>query len=214
MFKAVLWDFGGVMTSSPFEAFNRFEKEQGLPKDFIRSINATNPHTNAWAQLESAEIDVKDFDLLFAAEARAKGHTVRGQQVLGLLSGSIRPEMVKALTLIKAKLQVGCITNNVKSLGSGAGMANDPQRTAQFEAVMALFDTVIESSKAGIRKPDPRIYTLACETMGINPTEAIFLDDLGINLKPAKALGMTTIKVLDASQAIIELETHLQMSLR
>ena len=214
MFKAVLWDFGGVMTSSPFEAFNRFEKEQGLPKDFIRSINATNPHTNAWAQLESAEIDVQDFDLLFAAEARAKGHTVRGQQVLGLLSGSIRPEMVKALTLIKAKLQVGCITNNVKSLGRGAGMAKDPQRTAQFEAVMALFDTVIESSKAGIRKPDPRIYTLACETMGINPTEAIFLDDLGINLKPAKALGMTTIKVLDASQAIIELETHLQMSLR
>ncbi|MDP4639442.1 MAG: HAD-IA family hydrolase [Pseudomonadales bacterium] len=214
MFKAVLWDFGGVMTSSPFEAFNRFEKEQGLPKDFIRSINATNPHTNAWAQLESAEIDVQDFDLLFAAEARAKGHTVRGQQVLGLLSGSIRPEMVKALTLIKAKLQVGCITNNVKSLGSGAGMAKDPQRTAQFEAVMALFDTVIESSKAGIRKPDPRIYTLACETMGINPTEAIFLDDLGINLKPAKALGMTTIKVLNASQAIIELETHLQMSLR
>jgi putative hydrolase of the HAD superfamily len=202
------------MTSSPFEAFNRFEQEHGLPKDFIRSINATNPHTNAWAQLESAEIDVEAFDQLFADEAEAKGHTVRGQQVLALLSGSIRPEMVKALTLIKAKLKVGCITNNVKSVGSGAGMAKDPERTAQFAAVMDLFDTVIESSKAGIRKPDPRIYTLACETMAITPAETIFLDDLGINLKPAKALGMTTIKVLDSSQAISELETHLQMSLR
>jgi putative hydrolase of the HAD superfamily len=214
MYKAVLWDFGGVMTSSPFEAFNRFEQAENLPVDFIRGINSTNPESNAWALLESAKIDVTAFDQLFADEALMHGHAVRGQQILALLSGDIRPEMVKALTLIKATMKVGCITNNVKNAGSGAGMARDPQRVAQFEAVMALFDTVIESSKAGIRKPDPAIYRLACDTLEIEPSEAIFLDDLGINLKPAKALGMTTIKVLNSEQAIAELESHLQMNLR
>ena len=214
MYKAVLWDFGGVMTSSPFEAFNRFEQAENLPVDFIRGINSTNPESNAWALLESAKIDVTAFDQLFADEALMHGHAVRGQQILALLSGEIRPEMVKALTLIKATMKVGCITNNVKNAGSGAGMARDPQRVAQFEAVMALFDTVIESSKAGIRKPAPAIYRLACDTLEIEPSEAIFLDDLGINLKPAKALGMTTIKVLNSEQAIAELESHLQMNLR
>ena len=214
MYKAVLWDFGGVMTSSPFEAFNRFEQAENLPVDFIRGINSTNPESYAWALLESAQIDVTAFDQLFADEALMHGHAVRGQQILALLSGDIRPEMVKALTLIKATMKVGCITNNVKNAGSGAGMARDPQRVAQFEAVMALFDTVIESSKAGIRKPDPAIYRLACDTLEIEPSEAIFLDDLGINLKPAKALGMTTIKVLNSEQAIAELESHLQMNLR
>ena len=214
MYKAVLWDFGGVMTSSPFEAFNRFEQAENLPVDFIRGINSTNPESNAWALLESAQIDVTAFDQLFADEALMHGHAVRGQQILALLSGDIRPEMVKALTLIKATMKVGCITNNVKNAGSGAGMARDPQRVAQFEAVMALFDTVIESSKAGIRKPDPAIYRLACDTLEIEPSEALFLDDLGINLKPAKALGMTTIKVLNSEQAIAELESHLQMNLR
>jgi putative hydrolase of the HAD superfamily len=214
MFKAVLWDFGGVMTSSPFEAFNRFERAENLPNDLIRTINSTNPQTNAWAQLESAHIDVNDFDALFAAEALSLGHKVRGQQVLALLSGELRPEMVHALTLIKAKMKVGCITNNVKNAGTGAGMARDPERTKQFADVMALFDHVVESSKAGMRKPDPGIYTLACEALSIAPSEAIFLDDLGINLKPAKALGMTTIKVLNAEQALTELEQHLDMNLR
>jgi putative hydrolase of the HAD superfamily len=214
MYKAVLWDFGGVMTSSPFEAFNRFERTEKLPIDFIRSINSTNPETNAWAQLESASIDVKEFDSLFAAEALRLGHAVRGQQVLALLSGELRPEMVAALKLIKAKMKVGCITNNVKNAGTGAGMARDPERSKQFAAVMELFDTVIESSKAGIRKPDPRIYQLACDEMSIAPSEAIFLDDLGINLKPARALGMTTIKVLNSQQALTELEQHLDMPLR
>jgi putative hydrolase of the HAD superfamily len=214
MYKAVLWDFGGVMTSSPFEAFNRFERAENLPVDFIRSINATDPETNAWAKLESASIDVKEFDTLFAAEALRLGHAVRGQQVLALLSGELRPEMIAALKLIKAKMKVGCITNNVKNAGTGAGMAHDPERSKQFAAVMDLFDTVVESSKAGIRKPDPRIYQLACEQLSIAPGEAIFLDDLGINLKPARTLGMTTIKVLNSQQALTELEQHLGMPLR
>ncbi|HIG40411.1 MAG: HAD-IA family hydrolase [bacterium] len=214
MFKAVLWDFGGVITTSPFEAFNRFESENDLPVDFIRSINATDPENNAWAQLESSEITTEEFDEKFAREAAALGHEIRGQQVLALLSGTVRPEMVNALKLIKAKMKIGCITNNVKNAGTGPGMASNLVKANQVANVMALFDTVIESSKAGIRKPNPRIYEIACESMDIKPKEAVFLDDLGINLKPARALGMTTIKVLTADQALTELESHLDMTLR
>lgn len=213
MFKAVLWDFGGVITTSPFEAFNRFEEANNLPRDVIRSINATNPETNAWAQLESSEISLDEFDDKFAGEARAKGHEIRGKQVLDLLSGELRPEMVQALTIIKESLRIGCITNNVKS-GKGPGMARSAAKARSIEDVMQLFDVVIESSKVGFRKPDPRIYALACEQMSINPQEAVFLDDLGINLKPARELGMTTIKVLTAEQALTDLEAHLGFTLR
>lgn len=214
MFKAVLWDFGGVITTSPFEAFNRYEAEHGLPKDFIRGINATNPETNAWAQLESNDIDVTQFDELFAAEAKAKGHEVRGQEILALLSGDVRPEMVHALKTIKAQIPVGCITNNVKNAGTGPGMASNAERASAVSEVMALFDVVIESSKVGMRKPNPEIYKIACQEMGVAPSDAIFLDDLGINLKPAKALGMTTIKVINADDAISELEGLLGFNLR
>ena len=213
MYKAVLWDFGGVVTSSPFEAFNRYEKERGLPADFLRSINATNPDSNAWAQLESSQVTVDEFDELFAQEAELKGHRVMGKDVLGLLSGDVRPEMVNALKAIKAQHQIGCITNNVNT-GQGPGMAKSSEKAAQVAEIMALFDVVIESSKVGIRKPDPEIYRMTCEQMSIQPEETIYLDDLGINLKPARALGMATIKVLNADQALDELETLLDMQLR
>lgn len=205
MIEAVIWDFGGVLTSSPFEAFARYETERGLPKDFIRGINATNPDTNAWALFERSEVTLEQFDELFAKEAMAKGHEVRGRAVVELLSGDIRPVVVAALKACKARVKVGCITNNVPA-GQGAGMARSADKAAQVAEVMALFDHVIESSKLGIRKPDPRIYELACETLGVNPANCVYLDDLGINLKPAKALGMTTIKVGDPVQALIELE--------
>lgn len=213
MIKAVLWDFGGVITTSPFEAFNRFEKTTGLPENFIRSINATNPETNAWAQLESSQISVNEFDIKFADEARARGHEVSGSQVLALLSGELREEMVNALKIIRSDRKIGCITNNVSS-DEGPSMTRDPDKTARMNEVMDLFDVVIESSKVGIRKPDPEIYKLACREMEIDPTEAIFLDDLGINLKPARELGMTTIKVLDAKQALDDLEVELGITLR
>jgi len=212
MIKAVLWDFGGVITTSPFEAFNRLEAENSLPKDIIRSINATNPHTNAWARLESSEIGVEEFDEAFAVEARALGHEIRGQQVLGLLSGDLRPRMVNALHTIKGKLRIGCITNNIRGQGEGPGMARDQKRAGRFADIMDLFDVVIESSKIGIRKPNPEIYRIACREMDIVPEEAVFLDDLGINLKPARELGMTTIKVLDPDRALEELGGHLDMT--
>lgn len=213
MIKAVLWDFGGVITTSPFEAFNRFEAANDLPKDFIRSINATNPEDNAWAKLESSQINVDEFDELFAQEAREKGYEVRGQQVLELLSGDLRPEMVRALHIIKPRFKLGCITNNVKNAGEGPGMAKDTERAGNFATIMELFDHVVESSKTGIRKPDPRIYEIACEMLAVEPDEAVFLDDLGINLKPARAMGMKTIKVIDPGEALDELSAHLGMDL-
>jgi putative hydrolase of the HAD superfamily len=204
MIEAVLWDFGGVLTTSPFEAFNRYECERGIPKDFIRTINATNPETNAWAQFESSQVDLARFDELFAAESEAAGHRIPGREVIELLSGDIRPRMVDVLRRIKGRYRVACITNNVKG-GRGPGMATSGERAMRVAEVMALFDLVVESSVEGIRKPNPRIYQLTCERLGVHPERAVFLDDLGVNLKPARALGMHTIKVVSEDQAIAEL---------
>jgi putative hydrolase of the HAD superfamily len=201
---AVLWDFGGVLTTSPFEAFNRYEEEAGLPRDLIRTLNATNPDDNAWARLERSEVDVDGFITLFEAEAATHGHTVDGQRVLDCLSGDIRPEMVEALRRCRERLRVGCITNNVPT-GHGPGMASSPGRAAAVDEVMELFEVVVESSKVGIRKPDPRVYTLACAKLGVRPQRCAYLDDLGINCKPAAALGMTAIKVVSSDQALAEL---------
>ncbi len=206
--QAIIWDFGGVITSSPFEAFRRYEQAHNLPEDFIRSINATNPDTNAWAKFERNEVTATEFDQLFLEEAKSRGRDVRGADVLALLAGDIRPEMVAALKTLKANYKIACITNNVNT-GSGAGMARSAEKAAAVAEVMALFEHVIESSKTGIRKPDPEIYLMACEALNISPEQAIFLDDLGINLKPAKALGMQTIKVASAAQALADLETIL-----
>lgn len=210
--EAVLWDFGGVLTSSPFDAFNRYEREHGLPLDFIRTINATDPETNAWAQFESNKIDAAAFDELFNREATAAGHPLPGSQVLALLSGDLRPRVIEALKQCKTHFKVGCITNNVKS-GKGPGMARSDRRAAEMAAVMALFDEVVESSIEGVRKPEPMIYQIACERLGIAPDRTIFLDDLGINLKPARAMGMQTIKVLSEAQAMADLSelTGLQL---
>ncbi len=205
MTKAVIWDFGGVITSSPFEAFNRYEAERNIPLDFIRGLNATNPDTNAWALFERSEVSTEEFDTLFAKQAEAAGHHVPGRDVIACLSGDVRPRMVAALQKCAEHFRVGCITNNV-SAGEGPGMASSVGKAAQVQAAMATFEIVIESSKVGIRKPDPEIYKMACRKLGVEPADAVYLDDLGINLKPARALGMTTIKVIDPDVALEELE--------
>jgi putative hydrolase of the HAD superfamily len=201
---AVLWDFGGVLTSSPFEAFNRFEDERGIPRDFIRGVNAVSPTTNAWAQFESNQISLDQFDRTFADETHGAGHRISGREITRLLSGDVRPRMVEVLKRCKAAYKVACITNNVKA-GTGPSMANSVGRAAAIRAVMDLFECVIESSQEGVRKPDPRIYERACERLGVLPAQSVYLDDLGINLKPARQLGMHTIKVVSEEQAIADL---------
>ncbi len=208
--RAVLWDFGGVILSSPFEAFRRYEVEQGLPKDFIRTLNATNPDTNAWAKFERNQVPFDEFCDLFEAEARGLGQTIVAREVMPLLAGQIRPEMVEALRRCGTRFKTACLTNNV------VGFNDFPRqgRATGRDEVLGLFDAVIESSKVGVRKPDPRFYEIACSTLEIEPTEAVFLDDLGVNLKPARAMGMRTIKVGDPSIALAELETIVGFPLR
>ncbi len=208
-FRAVFWDFGGVILSSPFDAFLQYEAQKGLPEGFLRSVNATNPDANAWALLERNEVSPGDFDALFLAESTALGHPVPGADVLKLLAGEIRPAMVQALDTVKAAgYAMACLTNNVVG-GDGA----TPERRAAVAAVMARFDAVIESSKVGCRKPETRFYEIACETLQVSPHECVFLDDLGVNLKPAAAMGMHTIKVINPDDALAALSAALQLSL-
>ena len=211
--RAVLWDFGGVILSSPFESFNRYEIDAGLPKDFIRSLNARNPDANAWAKMERNEVSLSGFVDLFEAEAKQQGHEIDGWRVLQALSGDIRPQMVEALRRCRAEFRVACITNNMKS-GEGPGMARSPEKAKAVGEIMTLFEHVVESSKLGLRKPDPQIYRHTCDLLKVQPQSCIYLDDLGVNLKPARAMGMRTIKVGDPDQAIIELEAMVGIPLR
>ena len=196
--EAVCWDFGGVISSSPFDAFARYEEEQGLPPGFIRGINATNPDTNAWSQLERSSVSLDQFCDLFEAEAAAAGGTVDARIVLSLLSGDIRPQMVEAVRRCKERLKTALLTNNFLRDEASMGFGH--------EEMLEMFDVVVESRAAGVRKPDPHFYQLALDQLGVQPDQAVFLDDLGINLKPARALGMHTIKVVDPDLALDELE--------
>lgn len=208
---AVLWDFGGVVTSSPFDAFRRLEQERGLPENFLRRVNSTNPHANAWARMERGEIGPDAFDALFREESTALGHPVGGTEVLALLSGQVRPKVVAAIRQVRTRYKVACLTNNMNA-GHGPGMAQTSERARAIAEVMELFHLVVESSKTGLRKPEPAFYLHACERLGIEPARAVFLDDLGINLKPAAALGMRTIKVTDPDVALAELGELIGMS--
>lgn len=201
---AVIWDFGGVISSSPFEAFADFERAHGLPPDFLRTVNATNHLDNAWARFERSAINLPAFDAAFAAESAALGHRVSGRDVIALLGGTIRPPMVQALRVLRERLKIGLITNNVATPGEeNAHLTPNPSGR---DAVLPLFHHVIESAKLGLRKPDPAIYLLMCEALQVQPAHCVFLDDLGVNLKPARALGMQTIKVGDPDVALKELQ--------
>jgi putative hydrolase of the HAD superfamily len=202
-YKAIIWDFGGVITSSPFEAFNEFEEENGLPKDIIRTINSENPDMNAWAQFESNSITIDQFDDLFLKEAKAKGFDIKGRDIIKLLKGSIRENMVSFLRELKSNFKLGCITNNVKP-------SSEENTDNETKEAMSIFDHVIESSIVGIRKPNPEIYMMSCDALNVSPDQCIYLDDLGINLKPARELGMTTIKVIQPEDAIQEVRNLLK----
>lgn len=209
MISAVLFDFGGVILSSPFEAFNVYEAEVGLAPDTIRRINATNPDANAWARFERGELDPSGFMAVFEAEAASLGHDVDAQRVLDALRGHVRPEMVEALRRCGVRLKTAMLTNNFRDPAGGS--SHDPE--SELGAIFEMFDEVVESSVVGVRKPEPRFYEIACERLGVAPEECVFLDDLGVNLKPARAMGMTTIKVTDPADALAELEQIVGFSL-
>jgi putative hydrolase of the HAD superfamily len=211
-FHAVLWDFGGVLTESPFDAFRRFEQARDLPLDFLRRVNAVAPDTNAWARYERSELTLEEFDRAFAEETSVAGHRIGGAEVVQLLYGALRPTMVEALRRVGEHYVTACLTNNVKT-GTAHGLPTTDDRAQEVARVLTMFDHVIESSKVGVRKPEPRFYQLALDALGIQAHQAVYLDDLGINLKPAKAMGMTTIKVIDAPQALRELEAVLELPL-
>ncbi len=192
-----MFDFGGVITSSPFDAFDRYEREHELPPGFIRNVNSTNPDSNAWANLERGALDMEGFAEAFEAEALGLGHKVDGRVVLTLLGGDVRPAMVEAVRRCSATFETACLTNNFG--------ADDTPAAPEVVAIFALFDVVLESRTLGVRKPEPLFYELACEAVGVRPDEVVYLDDLGINLKPARAMGMHTIKVTDPTEALAEL---------
>ncbi|HKA84039.1 MAG TPA: HAD-IA family hydrolase [Acidimicrobiales bacterium] len=208
--SAVIFDFGGVILTSPFEAFARYERDNGLPAGFVRRLNATDPDTNAWARLERGEVDAAGFAELFEAEGRAAGHEIDARALLALLAGEVRPAMVDALRRCHDRLKTALLTNNFVIPGA----AGDALPELPMAGLADLFDVVIESSKVGLRKPDTAIYELACLELGVAPSEAVFLDDLGVNLKPARAMGMTTIKVDEPDRAIAELERVVGFPLR
>ena len=200
--RAAFFDFGGVVLSSPFEAFNGYESAHGLPIDFIRTVNSTNPDVNAWARFERSEVPFPEFCDLFEAECRAAGQQVVAREVMPLLAGEIRPAMVEAIRRCRAHLITACLTNNWVGFGDfpPGGVASER------DEVLGLFHHVVESSKVGVRKPDPHFYELACAISSVEASEAVFLDDLGVNLKPAAAMGMTTIKVVNPADALRQLE--------
>ena len=204
--RAVLFDFGGVISGSPLDGFTAYEQRIGLPTGFIAQLNMANHHDNAWARFERGEVTREEFLPLFEAEARAAGWELDAREVLAALVAEERPEMIEALhRLHKAGLSLALLTNNLAPLDLDGPMRD----------LFALFDAILQSSVEGIRKPEPAFYLRALERLGgIAPTDAVFLDDLGVNLKPARALGMHTIKVGDPHTALAELEDVTGVALR
>jgi putative hydrolase of the HAD superfamily len=199
---AVVFDLGGVLTESPMHAFAAYEAEAGLPAGLIRQLNSTDPDTNAWARFERNELDVAGFSAAFEAEAAALGHRVEAARVLEALRGDLRPSMVAAVRRLReAGLPLGLLSNNVAPM----------ERSGRLGELLDLFDAVVESSTEGVRKPEPEIYRRALTRLSdavgrpIEATDCAYLDDLGINLKPARALGFATIKVVEPGPALAEL---------
>ena len=205
--EAVLFDMGGVIVSGPWEGFAAYERANGLPEGLIRRINSTDPDSNAWAQMERGEIGLEEFAVAFEAEAGALGYRVDGMAVLNGLGGELIADMAEAVRRCSERLKTGLLTNNYSPMKAS-------ERSAEIAEVLGWFDVVIESSVVGVRKPDPAFYTMACEALGVEPSACVFLDDLGVNLKPARAMGMTTIKVVDPDEALTELEAAVGFSFR
>lgn len=203
MYRAVIFDLGGVVFPSPFEAFDAYDVDTGLEPGTVRALIKTSSETGAWARLERGELTLAEFYDELAAEATAAGFALDGAKLMAMIGSSsgARPAMARAITRIKESgLRTAALTNNWPRSDNGVPAPNGN---------MLGFDVVIESAVVGLRKPDPRIYEMVLAALEVEASATVFLDDLGINLKPAKAMGMTTIKVIDPDHALAELSATL-----
>jgi putative hydrolase of the HAD superfamily len=205
-YRAILFDIGGVVVDSPLHTIARYERERGIPEGFLNSVVRDTGPAGAWSRMERGELGPAEFCAQFDVECSARGHLLPAAAVLERIAEENRPRpaMVEALKRLRASgLKTAALTNNWKN----------ESEAADRHGLRPLFDHFIESSVVGLRKPDPAIYRLAFETLDVEPERIVFLDDIGANLKAARALGVTTIKVLDAEQALRELGEHVALEL-
>jgi putative hydrolase of the HAD superfamily len=208
MIRAVIFDLGGVVFPSPFEAFDAYDHGNGLTKGTLRALIRQSSEEGAWASLERGELTMDAFVVALETEAADAGFALDARKMLALMNSAYgpRPEMMQAILRIREHgFKTAALTNN---FGSERDASVPPELH-----VPVLFDVIVESAREGLRKPDPRIYALVLARLDVLASEAVFLDDLGINLKPARAMGMTTIKVTDPNDALIELGGVLDLTL-
>lgn len=206
--KTIIFDFGGVITNSPIEGFKLLEEKHGYDKGIITNINMNNPDNNAWAKSERGEIDINTFLEEFEKEALSIGQKINAKEILQQLYGSLRKNMINKIKLLSTskKYKLICLTNVLK----GVDIFTPKERVEAVKDVMSYFDIIYESYKLNMRKPEIRIYQYILNEINIKPEETVFLDDLGMNLKPARQLGINTIKVINPKDAINELDQILE----
>ena len=199
--KIVLWDYGGVLTESPIKNFQKFENDNNYILNTIIKINSNNKYENAWAKLEKDQISVEEFSILFKEEAKKFGiSNINTDKLLKCLNVKLNNRMVEFLKNISKFYTCVCLTNNFKKMNS-----------SNFEKVKHNFRFIIESSKIGLRKPEKQIYTYVLKVLKVSAKEILFIDDLGINLKPARDLGFQTYKFIDTSKTITYMKNMLKM---
>lgn len=205
-YKAVIFDLGGVVLDSPLHEIARYEREHRLPPGFINRVVISTGSDGAWARLERGALCLEAFYDAFGQECEHAGYAIDTRELMRRIGqvANPRPRMLTAIHRIRAHgIKVAALTNNwIAADGESTGAPLRP-----------LFDVLVESSVVGLHKPDPRVYELVCERLGIAPGNAVFLDDIGRNLKPARDLGMATIKVDDPETALGQLEDLLGISL-
>jgi epoxide hydrolase-like predicted phosphatase len=201
----VIFDLGGVVIGSPLHAIAAYERELGLATNAVNHAVVRSGPTGAWSRLERGELGLEEFYPLFEADCRALDVAIDAREMMRRVAEIAvpRPAMLEAIRKLRAGgLRVAALTNNWITEDQGTG------------TLRAFFDVFVESIAVGLRKPDPRIYQLVCRELDVEPAKAVFLDDIGSNLKTARALGMTTIKVDEPDAALAELERVVGLSLR
>jgi epoxide hydrolase-like predicted phosphatase len=199
-YRAVIFDLGGVILDSPFHAIRGWQEKHGLSASFFAGVVLGSGTNGAWARLERGELGMAEFCSAFDAELASAGGPTGTTEIMAEMARTtlLRPVMVEAVRrLRRAGLKTAALTNN---------WVSDDGQYARMTELRQEFDVFIESCRVGLRKPDPRIYELTCRELGVAPAEAVFLDDIGENLKAARQLGITTIKVVEPLAALAELE--------